>query len=85
MKVVRSEIPTPPVVDFLKEKAKTMVTPREEPSKLDGAGNRTIVEVMSKTGIKMTFFLKRYFYLRKNKFEDTKRVIKSGESKKWCQ
>jgi hypothetical protein len=30
----------------LKEKAKTMVTPREEPSKLDGAGNRTIVEVM---------------------------------------
>jgi hypothetical protein len=56
VKVVRSEIPTPPVVDFLKEKAKTMVTPREEPSKLDGAGNRTIVEVMSKTGIKMKFF-----------------------------
>ena len=57
MKVVRSEMPTPPVVDFLKEKAKTsMVTPREEPSKLDGAGNRTIVEVMSKIEFKMKLF-----------------------------
>ena len=46
VKVVKSEMPTPPAVDFLKEKAKTSITPRESPKPtIDGAGNRTIVEV----------------------------------------
>lgn len=45
VKVVRSEMPTPPAVDFLKEKAKTTIAGREDKPKLDGSGNRTIVEL----------------------------------------
>ncbi|XP_076078355.1 uncharacterized protein LOC143048532 isoform X2 [Mytilus galloprovincialis] len=47
VKVVKSDIPTPAVVELLmKEKAKTSISFKEvEKPKMDGSGNRTIVEL----------------------------------------